>query len=136
MISGANHITLSIRDIEESFAFYTTVLGFRPVAKWPLGAYLLAGDLWIALVFDERLRAAVLPEYTHIAFTVAPADFAALSARIVAAGASIWQPNQTEGDSLYFLDPNGHKLEIHASDLQTRIRTAKEAPWAGLEFFV
>jgi catechol 2,3-dioxygenase-like lactoylglutathione lyase family enzyme len=136
MITGINHITLSIKDVEQSFAFYTQVLGFRPVARWPQGAYLLAGDLWVALVLDERVRAAGLPEYTHIAFTVAPEDFAALSERIGAAGAPIWQQNRTEGDSLYFLDPNGHKLEIHASDLETRLRTAKESPWAGLEFFV
>jgi catechol 2,3-dioxygenase-like lactoylglutathione lyase family enzyme len=134
MITGINHITLSIKDVEESFGFYTQVLGFRPVAKWPKGAYLLAGDVWIALVLDERVRDAALPEYTHIAFTVAQADFAALSQRI-AAGAPIWQQNWTEGASLYFLDPNGHKLEIHASDLETRLRMAKESPWAGLEFF-
>ena len=135
-IVGINHITLSIKDVAESFAFYTQVLGFRSVARWPKGAYLLAGDLWVALVLDERVRAAALPEYTHIAFTVAQADFAALSERIVDAGAPIWQPNRTEGDSLYFLDPNGHKLEIHASNLEARLRAARESPWAGLEFFV
>lgn len=136
MITGVNHITLSIKDVDISFAFYTEVLGFRPVARWPKGAYLLAGDLWIALVLDQHVRAAALPEYTHIAFAVAQADFGALSARIVDASAPIWQPNQTEGDSLYFLDPNGHKLEIHASNLEARLRTAKASPWEGLEFFV
>jgi catechol 2,3-dioxygenase-like lactoylglutathione lyase family enzyme len=136
MIDGINHLTFSVRNVEVSFAFYTQVLGFRPVAKWPKGAYLLAGDTWIALVADERTRPGELPEYTHIAFTVAPADFAALAGRIADAGAEIWQENWTEGDSLYFVDPDGHKLEIHASDLQTRLRAAREQPWEGLEFFV
>jgi glutathione S-transferase fosA5 len=135
MITGLNHLTLSIRDVAESFAFYTGVLGFRPLARWPKGAYLLAGDMWVALVLDAHVRTAALPEYTHIAFTVAPADFAALSERIRAAGAPIWQENWTEGDSLYFSDPNGHKLEIHASDLAARMRSARAAPWEGLEFF-
>ena len=136
MITGVNHITLSVKDAEESFAFYTQVLGFRPVAKWPRGAYLLAGDMWIALVSDPHARESTLPEYTHIAFTVSSEDFERLSTRIKQSGAEIWQENWTEGASLYFVDPNGHKLEIHASDLETRIRTAKENPWEGLEFFV
>lgn len=49
--------------------------------------------------------------------------------------AIIWQDNWTEGESLYFLDPNGHKLEIHASDLAARLQAARENPWAGLELF-
>jgi hypothetical protein len=58
-----------------------------------------------------------------------------LKQRIQTAGAPIWQDNWTEGDSLYFVDPNGHKLEIHISDLATRLRSAHDAPWEGLEFF-
>lgn len=136
MITGVNHITLSVRDAEESFAFYTQVLGFRPVSRWPTGAYLMAGDTWLALHLDDRVRADALPEYTHLAFTVAGHDFERLSQRITGSGAETWQANRTEGESLYFLDPNGHKLEIHASDLATRISTAKEDPWDGLEFFI
>ncbi len=135
MIQGVNHVTLAIRDVEASFAFYAQVLGFRPVAKWPKGAYLLAGDVWIALHQDEQTRRGPLPEYTHIAFSVPGSDFPALSERIRQAGAAIWQENWIEGDSLYFLDPNGHKLEIHASDLAARLRSARANPWEGLEFF-
>ena len=136
MITGINHITLAIADVERSFTFYTAVLGCRPIAKWPKGAYLLAGDIWIALVADPHTRQAALPEYTHIAFSISAQDIGPLSARIRASGATIWQENWTEGDSLYFLDPDGHKLEIHASDLATRIATAKAQPWDGLTFFV
>jgi catechol 2,3-dioxygenase-like lactoylglutathione lyase family enzyme len=135
MISGVNHITLAIRDVEQSFAFYRDVLCFRPLAKWPKGAYFLAGDLWLALQLDPQTRQRELPEYTHIAFSVAPDHFETMSQRIRESGAKIWQENWTEGASLYFVDPNGHKLEIHASDLETRIRTAQENPWEGLEFF-
>jgi catechol 2,3-dioxygenase-like lactoylglutathione lyase family enzyme len=136
MISGINHITLSIRQVEESFTFYTEVLGFKPIARWPKGAYLLVGDIWIALFLDDKIRTGSLPEYTHIAFTVSPENFSNMSAQIKQSGAEIWQENWTEGDSLYFLDPNGHKLEIHASDLAARVKSAKENPWEGLEFFV
>lgn len=136
MIRGVNHITLSVRDVEESLNFYTQVLGFRPIARWGEGAYLLVGDMWIALVLDKTVRKNALPEYTHIAFTVLDEDFESVSKCIKLSGAKIWQDNKSEGASLYFLDPNGHKLEIHASDLENRIKTAKKSPWEGLEFFV
>jgi|SRR5579859_464474 len=136
MILGINHVTLSVRDTQESYLFYTQVLGFRPVARWPKGAYLLAGETWIALVLDEQVRPASLPEYTHLAFSVLPVDFETMCQRIKDSGAAIWQDNWTEGDSLYFMDPNGHKLEIHTSDLATRLKSAHKNPWDGLEFFL
>src|SRR5437667_7421017 len=133
MITGINYLTLSMRNVAHSLAFYTEVLSFRPIARWPKGAYLLAGDFWVCLVLDEETRETALPEYTHVAFTVGPQDFDAMSARIRSSGARIWQENRTEGASLYFLDPNGHKLEIHASDLEVRLTAAREHPWEGLE---
>lgn len=136
MITGVNHITFSIRNLEESFAFYTHVLACRPVAKWAKGAYLLAGDMWLALSLDPEVRKTALPEFSHIAFTVSAKDFAALAQRIVHSGAMIWQENKSEGASLYFTDPNGHKLEIHASDLGARIKSLKEKPPQGLEIYI
>lgn len=135
MISGINHLTLAIRDVDESFRFYHDILGFKPLAKWPKGAYFAAGDLWLALVHDPQLEATTRSDYTHVAFTVSSQDYTAMAQKIVDSGATVWQDNWTEGDSLYFSDPNGHKLEIHASDLATRLQTAKENPWDGLEFF-
>ena len=136
MIKGINHITLSVKDVDQSFEFYTQILGFKPVAKWPKGAYLLAGDLWFCLFLDDNTRKSKLPEYTHIAFTISEQNFKVMSERIKKSGAKVWQENRTEGDSLYFVDPNGHKLEIHASSLKARIKRAKINPWDGLEFFV
>lgn len=136
MVIGINHITLSVKDVAESFSFYTQILCFKPVAKWPKGAYLLAGDLWICLFLDQNIRESKLPEYTHIAFTISEKDFNTMSERIKKSGADIWQENRSEGDSLYFVDPNGHKLEIHASDLENRLKIFKENPWDGLEFFI
>ena len=135
MIQGVNHITLSVQYIERSFQFYTAVLGMKPLAKWPQGAYLLAGDMWVALVVDEAVRERPLPEYSHIAFTVSPDNFVQLSHQIIQNNTRLWQENETEGDSLYFLDPDGHKLEIHVSDLATRLESARKRPWLGLEFF-
>jgi catechol 2,3-dioxygenase-like lactoylglutathione lyase family enzyme len=136
MISGVNHITLSVRDVDRSFGFYVETLGAKPLARWSKGAYLLAGDLWLCLTLDERTRSSPLPEYSHIAFSVSGPQFADAAARIRASGAVIWQDNRSEGRSLYFLDPDGHKLEIHAGDWRTRLAAMKEHPWdANIQYF-
>ncbi|MCP4231705.1 MAG: glutathione transferase [bacterium] len=135
MITGINHITLSVNDINESFDFYVEVLGLHPIMRCSRSVYLLSGDTWIALVVDKNARRAETAEYTHFAFTVAEDDFDAMSDRIRRSGAVIWQDNKTEGASLYFTDPNGHKLEIHASDLENRLETAKKEDWEGLKAF-
>jgi catechol 2,3-dioxygenase-like lactoylglutathione lyase family enzyme len=133
MIRGVNHVTLSVRDLEASIAFYRDVLGMRLAARWPSGAYLAAGSLWLALLVDRHARPGAAREYTHVALDVAPADFEALAARVRASGATLWQENTSEGASLYFLDPTGHKLELHAGDLATRLASGRVKPWAGLE---
>lgn len=135
MITGVNHVTLSVRDLDVSFDFYTKILGIKPRAKWLQGAYLEAGKIWLALIVDKKMRTHNNPEYSHLALSVKPKDFGPISKRIRESGAKIWHRNTTEGPSIYFLDPDGHKLEIHVGDLKTRLIWAKTNPWKGLEFF-
>ena len=136
MITGISHITLSVRDVDRSLKFYVDTLMMKPLARWSKGAYLLAGDVRLCLTLDERTRASPLPEYSHIAFSVSGSQFDDAAARIRASGAAIWQDNQSEGASLYFVDPDGHKLEIHAGDWRTRLAAMKEHPWdAKIQYF-
>jgi catechol 2,3-dioxygenase-like lactoylglutathione lyase family enzyme len=133
MIVGLSHVTLSVRELPRSVAFYCDVLGLRLIAHWPKGAYLAADQLWLALIVDQHVRTAPLPEYTHVAFQVPAASFQSLAESIELSGARIFQKNRSEGASLYFLDPDGHKLEIHVGDLSTRLASMRAAPWPGLE---
>lgn len=135
VISGLNHLTFAVTDLEASFGFYTRVLGLSPVARWEGGAYLLAGEDWITLIAALNARGAPRSDYTHAAFTVAPEDFEAASRRVAGAGARLPQENRTEGASLYFLDPDGHRLELHASDLTSRLAADREDPPPGMEFY-
>lgn len=135
MVTGINHVTLAVRDLDRSFSFYTQVVGLAPVAKWAGGAYLVAGDDWICLSLDSGARAGPLPEYTHLAFSVPASEFAACAGAIRACGATIWKDNRSEGESLYFLDPDGHKLELHAGDLDSRLVSLKQAPYEDLQLY-
>jgi catechol 2,3-dioxygenase-like lactoylglutathione lyase family enzyme len=129
MITGLNHITLAVKDIDTSLAFYQEALGFKAHVKWEGGAYLSAGDLWLCLSKDD---AQATQDYTHIAFTVPQALFEDFTSTLVAAGIRQWKQNSSEGDSLYLLDPDGHKLEIHSGDLTTRLESLKAKPYQGL----
>lgn len=117
MITSVNHITLAASDLTRSISFYRDVLGGDLRAEWASGAYLSLGSVWLCL----ELSADITPrgDDTHIAFTAD--DFDALVARVRAA-APLWKSNTSEGASLYFSDPDGHKLEIHDGDLESRLR--------------
>ena len=128
-IRGLNHITLAVADIAVSIAFYRDVLGLSVAAHWESGAYLEAGSLWLCLSEDPT-AADHRVDYTHVAFDVSQADFATMSAR-VQAQAKIWKDNRSEGDSLYFLDPDGHKLELHVGSLASRLARYRERPPVG-----
>lgn len=135
MVTGINHVTFSVEDLRISFEFYVRILACRPVARWSGGAYLLAGEFWITLILDESVCEGVTDEYTHVALSVTEDDFDALAERIRRSGARIWQENQTEGTSLYFTDPDGHKLELSTSNLVARIEADRENPPKGMRFY-
>ncbi len=123
MIRGINHVTLVVSDLENSIPFYRDLLGCKLRARWTRGAYLSAGETWLCLELAEATGPASTRNGTHLAFDVAPEDFGALRERLVAQ-AELWKSNTSEGDSVYFLDPDGHKLEVHVGSLETRLASA------------
>jgi catechol 2,3-dioxygenase-like lactoylglutathione lyase family enzyme len=135
MLSGLNHLTLAVNDLDRSFAFYVDMLGFSPKARWAQGAYLTLGELWLCLSLDGARVEQPRHDYTHYAFSIAPEDFAAFAARLRANKVEEWKSNRSEGESLYFLDPDRHALEIHCGDLTSRLAACREKPYAGMVFY-
>jgi catechol 2,3-dioxygenase-like lactoylglutathione lyase family enzyme len=119
MIRGVNHITLAVADVPRALAFYHDGLGLPVHKTWEAGAYLTAGEMWLCLSLDPVTSPR--RDYTHIAFDVSADDFPRLSRHIKMSGAPIWKTNRSEGASLYFCDPDGHKLEIHVGTLAARL---------------
>lgn len=119
-VRGLNHVTLAVTDVDRSVRFYRDRLGFRLRALWTEGAYLEAGSLWLCLSQDDQAAARPHPDYSHLALDVDAQAFARLGERL-AGCADIWRDNRSEGDSLYVLDPDGHRLELHVGSLQSRI---------------
>jgi len=131
-VTGINHITLAVSDVERSLAFYRDVLGCDVRAVWPEGAYLEAGSLWLCLSLDAQVRTAPHPDYTHVAFSVAEEDFPSLSIRLMNE-CRLWKANGSEGASVYFLDPDGHRLEVHVGSLRTRLESYRANASKGIE---
>lgn len=136
MITGINHLTLATRDLEDSFVFYRDLLGFKPLCKWPEGAYFLAGNLWFCLSVDQHGQAEPNPCYSHIAFNIEQNDFNAMREKLKNADVSVWKENSSEGLSLYILDPSGHKLEIHVGHWHARLEAFKAEPKEGMYFYL
>lgn len=129
MLRGLNHITLAVTDLDRSLDFYSQVLGMKAHVRWDKGAYLSLGDLWICLSCDEAQPG---QDYSHIALDIAEGDFHAFAEKLRAAQVAEWKQNRSEGLSIYFLDPDGHKLEVHSGDLRSRLEAIQRGPYSGL----
>ena len=129
MLKGLNHITIAVSNLEQSLLFYSDLLGMKAHVRWDKGAYLSLGDLWICLSCDEVSPAR---DYSHLAFDIAEQDFPAFATKLCQADVKQWKQNKSEGQSLYFLDPDGHQLEVHSGDLQSRLDSLKTMPYSGL----
>lgn len=144
MILGVNHINIAVSDIDRSFSFYKDVMGFTPLCKSEGSAYFIAGSpgengcLWVSLDLDRHKLRHPSPCNTHTAFSVMSKEFETIKNRIIASGAIIYKENTSPGDSLYFLDPDQHKLEIHTGDWKERLAAKKQNPgdWKNVEWFI
>ena len=135
-ISGVNHLTVIVTDLDKSLAFYQ-LLGFEPLVRWQQGAYLqsqLAGaaqtPVWLALNLGQAQPG---EDYSHLAFSVEPTQWSLLTQQLTAAGvlpARLWQDNRSEGASIYLLDPDGHRLELHLGSVHSRLQGLREQPYA------
>lgn len=137
MLSGLNHLTLAVSELAASVAFYQQLPGMRLHARWDSGAYFSCGELWLCLSLDP-MRLKTPPEtsdYTHYAFSVAAEQFAEVTAQLAVWGTVVWKENRSEGESYYFLDPDGHKLELHVGSLAQRLAACRERPYAGMVFY-
>ncbi|WP_095125601.1 glutathione transferase [Pseudomonas sp. Irchel s3a12] len=107
MLTGLNHLTLAVSDLNRSLAFYRDPLrSSQPCA-----------------------------DYTHYAFSLDAADFSTFVHKLQAANVQEWRDNRSEGASFYFLDPDGHKLEAHVGDLASRLSACRQKPYAGMRFY-
>ncbi|WP_049569802.1 VOC family protein [Nonomuraea sp. SBT364] len=113
-----NHTIVEARDREATAGFLVDVLGLAPAATFgPFRVVELANGVSLDVV---QARGDVHPQ--HYAFLVSETEFDEIWARIKDRGLTYWadphhrQPGRINtndgGRGLYWLDPDGHNLEI------------------------
>ena len=130
-----NHITISVADLVRSFEFYTRVLHAKPIMKSESSAYVELDGTWIAFVQEREQVPIGAGCYTHIAFSASIAEINRIRALVDSGVIDSWQHNRSEGESVYFLDPECNKLEYHAATLEDRIAEIRSSQDSKIELF-
>ncbi len=113
---GISHILLQVSDLAKAEAFYVGTLGMEVKERSSLGD----GRPLVVLRQGLGLTVGTLPagaarDFDHLAFKTTDVD--ALAWRLRAAGVTVVDgPKATGyGRSVYFLDPDGRKIECHTA---------------------
>ena len=136
MISGVSHVTLAVKNVNASKEFYQTFSLESEIIHFEKNkeCHLLFGDLWLALIQTSEVSPS--GDYSHVAFKIKDELLSLMIEKLNNLGATTWQENSTYGNSHYFLDPDGHKLELHSSDWRERFNLSPVTIVAPIDEFL
>ena len=119
-LEGIDHVALTVRDVARSVAWYREMLGLERRYEEAWGnhpAVVCVGDTCLALFPCGAAEPGPGPgrnaiAVQHFAFRVDRVNFEAAQAALRERGIAFQFQDHTLSHSIYFSDPDGHRLEI------------------------
>lgn len=122
-IDALDHVALAVRDVEKSAVWYCDVLGFKREHEGMWGGtpvFVGKGDAAIAL-FPIRARSTSSSRggarVLHFALRTDRKNFLAAQRELKQRGIEFEFEDHEVSHSIYFRDPDGHKIEITTYEL-------------------
>jgi catechol 2,3-dioxygenase-like lactoylglutathione lyase family enzyme len=135
-----DHIGLNVHSLPISFEFYSRVFGFDILHRWKTTWLIQKGELKIGLfqrpaaapICDLDQRVAI----SHFAFRTDRNGFERAQAELKQLGVSFEPPVDTGvALAIFFLDPDGHQIEITTFERDAKADPAASVPAAAPDHF-
>jgi len=120
---GVHHLALLCSDVEQTIRFYQDVLGFPLIELFENRDYEGSTHFFFDIGHGNLLAffdfpglglepyQEVLGGFHHLAISVTPEQYDAAAERLAAAGVDFVGP-ESVSESMYFMDPDGTRLEL------------------------
>jgi catechol 2,3-dioxygenase-like lactoylglutathione lyase family enzyme len=123
-VEGIDHVAMSVRDVERSARWYIDLLGFKRLheGKWD-GVPVFIGKGTTALALfpvreDSRSSDSGGVRMLHLAVRANRKNFLAAQEELKQRGIRFEFQDHEFSHSIYFRDPDGHRLEITTYELK------------------
>jgi catechol-2,3-dioxygenase len=115
-LDGIDHVALLVRDLERSQVWYEQVLGLgRCYPEWDVPVMMGVGGTAVALFSTAPDAPPVSPgaaTMSHLAFRASRDEYERAKGHLSGLGVDWTFEDHDISHSIYFSDPDGHRLEI------------------------
>jgi catechol 2,3-dioxygenase-like lactoylglutathione lyase family enzyme len=118
-IEGLDHVAIEVADLDAAERWYAETLGLeRAHPEWDPPRVMAAGGTGVALFpCSDGEQADDFPHLYHIAFRVNRVSFEAAREELTRRGVELRASDHGSAHSVYFTDPDGHRLELTTYDV-------------------
>lgn len=124
-VEGFNHLTLNVRNLDDTITFYTDILRMTLRHRGRSDAYLEWGSAWICIVEKRDFPDVPPPRLglNHVAFYIEESGFQRAVSQLIDHGVTLVRGPLRRGSgwTVNFIENNGIEFELHTSTLQERL---------------